>query len=55
MGAAESSVRPDFDNMNLYEVLDVDENATNEEIKVIHFSFLTSDMPDWFSRTAFVS
>jgi DnaJ-class molecular chaperone len=37
MGAAESAVRPDFDLMNLYEVLDVDENATKEEIKVFHF------------------
>jgi curved DNA-binding protein CbpA len=37
MGATESAVRPDFDSMNLYEVLDVNENATKEEIKVVHF------------------
>lgn len=35
MGASESVVRPDFEAMNLYEVLDVDENATSEEIKVV--------------------
>jgi len=35
MGAAESAPCPDFDVMDLYAVLDVDENATPEEIKVI--------------------
>lgn len=37
MGAAESTVRPqqpDFDAMDLYEVLDIHEEATNDEIKV---------------------
>ena len=36
MGVAESTVpqQPDFDTMDLYEVLDVPEDATNDEIKV---------------------
>jgi hypothetical protein len=40
MGASESVVRPDFEAMDLYEVLDVHENATSEEIKVVLYAIL---------------
>ncbi|RDB20790.1 J protein JJJ1 [Hypsizygus marmoreus] len=46
MGAAPSSAQADFNQMDFYEVLDIDENATGEDIKRAYYKRSREHHPD---------